>query len=140
MGAVSRGLHPLAKRNRLPPAVAHLCSHRYIGYIPEHTSTRLIFSRVRLSRKYIILSALSRNIAVLNSDIPSKFKTLECSPTSLCRRSPYRSTNSRRTVLRLCSNHENIPFKVDQVGIIDNVIQQIHENKSRKHSITKVVI
>ena len=94
-----KGVAPLAKRNRLPPAVAHLCSHRYIGYIPEHTSTRLIFSRVFFSRKYISLSELSRNIAVRNSDIPSKFKTYECYPTSLYRRSPYRSMNSRTLVL-----------------------------------------
>ena len=45
---------------------------------------------------------------------------------------------SRQTVLRLCSDTETTPFKVNQVADIDSLIRQIHENNSRNHSITEV--
>ena len=45
---------------------------------------------------------------------------------------------SERTVLRLYSETETTPFKVNQVADIESLIRQIHENNSRNHSITKV--
>ena len=45
---------------------------------------------------------------------------------------------SEQTVLRLCSDTETTPFKVNQVADIDSLIRQIYENNSRNHSITKV--
>ena len=45
---------------------------------------------------------------------------------------------SHQTVLRLCSDTETTPFKVNEVADIDSLIRQIHEINSRNHSITKV--
>ena len=45
---------------------------------------------------------------------------------------------SEQTVLRLCSDTETTPFKVNQVADIDSLIRLDYQNNSLTHYITKV--